>query len=379
MPDRARVPPISGWILRDVIVPFVLTRAALAVIATVAAANVPPGVACDPCDLSSVPLVNALSRWDGGAYLEIARDGYSHTPDAGSNVTFSPLLPILMRGLAALTGRADDDRLLAAGLVISNVSLVVGLVYLVGLGRLEVGIDAGRRAAVYVLVFPTTVFLSAVYPESLFLALATGTLFEARRSRWRRAGALASLAALARPFGMLLVLPLAAEALVQRRRGTAIGATTLAVALSAPVTAFLAWQLFLYASTGDPLAFLTAQASYGRRPSGPWEAVVGLGDPSLYSFPWLVLAMFVGSVVLVVSSWLMLSPSTAVYGTTMLIAMASSGTLSSFPRYALTLAPGCLALGALGRRRPIHLASVAISTALAGLLTAMFAAWYWVG
>lgn len=369
--------PASGaWILRDVVLPFALTRAALVAVALLAATSVPFGAACQPCDLSPHPWLNALSRWDGEAYLSIARDGYSFEPGTRSNVAFAPLLPMLMRGLAALAGRADDDSLLIAGFIVVNAALLIGLVYLVALGRMELDEEAARRAVLYLLVFPTTVFLTALYPESLFLALAIASVFEARRGRWWSAGALAALGSLARPFGVVLVIPLALERILQRRSGRRPGPEL--VALAMPFAAFLGWQAYLDRISGDPLLFLTAQQAYGRRPSPPWEGVLDLFDPSVYGDPWLVLGVLGAATALVIGSWRLLRPSTAACGTAIFLVTLSSGTLTSFPRYALALFPGFLVLGLLGRHRAIHVGYLAVASLLSALLTAMFAAWYWV-
>jgi hypothetical protein len=69
----------------------------------------------------------------------------------------------------------------------------------------------------------------------------------------------------------------------------------------------------------------------------------------------------------------------AAYGTVLVVAALSSGTVTSFPRYALAIFPAFLALGALGRRRGVHLGYLAGATALAVTLTAMFASWFWIG
>ncbi len=82
--------------------------------------------------------------------------------------------------------------------------------------RLDFDRATAARAVLYLLVFPTTLFLSAVYAESLFLALTVAAFYHARRGQWWIAGALGGLAALARPHGVLLALPLAVEYLAQR-------------------------------------------------------------------------------------------------------------------------------------------------------------------
>ena len=369
----------------ETVLPYAITRAAMVVVGILAAARVPFGDSCHPCDLSSSPLLSAFSRWDGRWYLSIARYGYSYVPGTQSNVVFSPLLPLLMRGLASLTGHVDDDVLVAAGLVVTNAALLAALFYLLALGRSEIGVAGARRSVLYLLLFPTSVFLSALYPESLLLACALGALVEARRGRWPLAGVLAALAALSRPFGVLLAIPLAMEALARRaRRDDApvparapLGAAALAVGL--PVAAFVAWCGYLYRFTGDALAFVHAEASWSQRPGLPVRSVADLLDPAVYGDPWIVAGTLLLVTVCVVVSWRMLRPSTAAYGTVMLIAALSSGTLTSFPRYALEVFPAFLVLGAAGRWRPVHLSYVAIGTALSVLLAAMFASWYWIG
>ena len=365
-----------GWILRDVVVPFALTRAALLVVVFIAATSLPSGVACAPCDLSSHPLLNGLTRWDGGAYVAIARDGYTYAPGEQSTIAFAPLLPLLMRALATPFLSAGDDSLIAAGLLVTNAALLVALGYLVALGR-DIRDDAsGRRAALYLLVFPTTIFLSALYAESLFLALGLAAIVEARHGRWGRAGVLAGLAALARPFGLLLVVPLLIERI--GRRGQSRGLDVGTVALALPLAAFVAWQLWLYRLTGDLFAFVSAQTAYRRAPSAPWAGIADLFDPAAYGDPWLVIAVLATATALVLASWRVLPRSLAAYGSVMLLATVSSGTLVSFPRYALALFPIFLALGALAHRPAVHVPYIVVSTAAAALFTAMFAAWFWV-
>src|SRR3989442_11707054 len=97
-------------------------------------------------------------------------------------------------------------------------------------------------------------------------------MYEARRGRWRLAAALAALAALARPFGVLVVVPLAVELALQRRGNS--GAW-----LALPIAAFVAWLGALWRLSGDPLVYVNALASYGRRPALPPRPVTHPPDP----------------------------------------------------------------------------------------------------
>ena len=71
------------------------------------------------------------------------------------------------------------------------------------------GAAGARRTLLYVALFPTALFLGAVYGESLFLLLAVATFLLAEREPLRWAGGAAGLAFLTRPTGLVLVAALA--------------------------------------------------------------------------------------------------------------------------------------------------------------------------
>ena len=356
-------------VARALLAPFLLTRVLLAVVALAAAALVPPSAVCQvACHASNIPLLDVASRWDADPYLTIARDGYR--ADAPSHVEYFPLYPFLMRMGGALFG--SYDAYLAAGLVISNLALFWALVYLARLVMLDHDGKTATKAAVYLLVFPTAVFLSVVYAESLFLLLAVAATYHARRREWLLAGALAALAALTRPFGAVVALPLAIEAL---RRPVAFRG--LASTLLAPAV-FFAWLAVLWLITGDPRALLTAQAQWGRHFSLPLQAFADLFDPAIYGFPYVVLSLTVLIGALVVISWRVLRPSLAAYATAVFLVGMSTGSLTAAPRYYLAVFPAFMTLAViappwLGR------AYVAIGATIGMVLTAMFAQWYWIG
>ena len=354
---------------RAVLVPFLLTRALVAAVALAATTLVPPSAICrNACDASSIAILNVAARWDGDPYLTIAREGYS--ADNVSLVAYFPLYPFLMRLGGALFG--SDDAFLAAGVVISNLALFAALVYLARSVMLDHDAKTATRAAVYLLVFPTTVFLSVVYAESLFLLLAIAAMYHARRRDWLLAGALAALAALTRPFGAVVALPIAIEAL---RRPIAFRG--LAATLLAPAT-FFAWLAVLWLITGDPRALLTAQAQWGGRPGLSLQAFADLFDPAVYSFPYFVIAFTVLIGALAVVSWRVLRPSLAAYATAVFLVAISTGSLTSAPRYYLAVFPAFIALAVIA---PAWLgrAYVALGVTIGMLLTAMFAQWYWIG
>ncbi len=337
-----------------------------------------------PYDASSNPLVNAWSRWDGYWYLRIASQGYDYVPHGESAVAFWPLYPTVLAAVGTVLGVGGTDALAVIGIVVSNLALLVVVSLFVLLVRLDFDEGIAARAASFLLIFPTSFFLSAVYAESLFLALAIGSLYAARTDRWWLAGAVGGGAALTRPHGVLLVIPLVIEYLAQRgvtRR--ALRPEILALGLvPAGVAAYL---VYLGLRFGNPFAALDAQAGgWGRALTVPWQAFVdfftgeihlhGGGDNSL-----LDLVSTVAFLLLAVASWRLLRLSYAVFLNLFLLGAVSSGTLSSLIRVEATLFPAFIVLAVIADRRPwVGRAYVIVSTALAAILMARFAQWYWV-
>jgi len=150
-------------------------------------------------DLLAAP----AARWDSVWYLTIAQHGYGDKQDH-AQAAFYPLYPLLMRAGGWVVGSP-----LLAGVLISLACFLGALVLLHRLAALELGLRDARGTVLLVAFFPTALFFSAVYSESLFLLVSVGAVLAARRGRWAWAGALGALAALTRNSGVLLLVPLA--------------------------------------------------------------------------------------------------------------------------------------------------------------------------
>jgi hypothetical protein len=279
-----------------------------------------------------------------------------------------------MRAGGALLG-GSNDALIVAGVLIANAALVIGVLALRGLAATRVDGPSATRSVAYVLIFPTTIFLSAVYAESLFLALAVLSAVEAERARWFRSGTYAALAALTRPFGVLAVLPLVFAWWRSRRTAGALGLRFVALA---PL-AFAAWSAYLWSISGDPFDVVHVYAAWGSTPRPPLAAITDLFDPAVYGFPWFVLGLFALFVGLVVASWRVAGPALGAYGTTLLFVLASSGSLTSSMRYELAIFPAFIVLGMATGTRAAAVVSGVLSATLAAAFAAMFALWQWVG
>jgi hypothetical protein len=359
--------------MRQVLAALVITRIALAAAILVALSRFAPAQ-CEFCaDRSGNPLLAALTRWDADAYLDIAMNGYVGAGHE-TNAAYSPLYPALVRVGGFLLGGSTDG-FIVAGAVIANVALACAVCALVALATPRIGDRAAIRAAIYILVFPTTVVLSALYAEPLFLALAIASALAADRGRYRTAGLLAGLAAITRPFGALAAIPLAFA--LWRARATAPRSAWLSL-VPAPA-AFVAWATYLYAISGDALRFLHVYAAWGAAPRTPLQAFSDLFDARVYGFPWFVLGLFVLFTALVVASWRVAGRDLGALATALLLVLASSGSLTSSMRYQLAIFPAFMTLGALTRHPVPRLLWLMASACVALVFTAMYALWLWVG
>jgi len=313
-------------------------------------------------------LIDVWARWDSDWYLKIATEGYSWP---SSTPAFFPLYPLLVAAL----GRLLADHYLLAGVLISLSCAGAGFVLLYRLALPKLGADGARRAVLYLALFPTALFLGAVYSESLFLLLALTCFALAERRRFGAAGAVAGLALLTRPAGVALVAALALFAWAAPHRGAALLRTAIAPAL------FLLYPLVLWLWIGRPLAFLDAQETVWRRSLSPYGPLGGIWD-AVASPPALELAFLVAVLALGVHAWRRFGAPYGVYALGVLAlplaAPAEGRPLLSITRFALVAFPLVLALADLGRRRRAHLAALTVCTAWLAVSVIQWARWEWV-
>lgn len=200
--------------------------------------------------------------WDSNWYLGIARDGYSTAVNSvgNANYAFFPLYPALIWLVSRLTG---DD--LLSGVLISNACLLIACVYLCKLVALDSAEETALRSIKYLFLFPTAFIFSAVLTESLFLVLILACVYYARRGKWHAAGLLGFFTALSRPPGVVVLLPLLYEYWRQPGRKLRPEACLLLL----PPLGLAVYACYNFYLTGDPLAFVHIQATWGGQPTLP--------------------------------------------------------------------------------------------------------------
>ncbi len=169
--------------------------------------------------------LRTFARWDAAHFLHVARHGWD---ESIASHAFFPLYPLLLRAgawaLGPLAGGAlcAEERLVAVGLLLSNVAFVGAAWLLEALGRTLLNDPAlAHAAALLFCVSPASVFFSSVYTESPFAAATFGgaLLLAARRPNLGAAAlCVASCLRSNGTLGTILVLADAAARAPHRRR-----------------------------------------------------------------------------------------------------------------------------------------------------------------
>jgi hypothetical protein len=367
--------------VRDVLITFVVTRIPIIVIAELASVTIGqrPGL---HIAASSNPLLAVWGRWDAVHYLDIAQRGYY-----GTDMAFFPLYPLLIKIVGASIGSY-----LVAGLVVSNVAFLFGLLFFYKLVEHQYNRVVAHRAIFYVSIFPTAIFFSAVYTESLFFALTVASFYYIREHKWLTAGLFGGLAALTRVEGVLLFVPFVIEVFTPAAAGSwknlfAGRARALRVAIGALLipAGLFAYMGVLWILRGDPLYFSHVQTHWNRHLAAPWVSVwhslalmFTTHTPQTVAGQGIELVFTALMVAVLVAGFNRLRPSFSAYlGLSILVPMSTSS-LMSMPRFALVLFPMFVVLALWGNRPWVNNAIVAFSLPLLGLFTVLFANWYWV-
>ena len=350
--------------------------------------------------------VSPATRWDSTWYLSIAHSGYAHAADT----VFFPLYPGLVALLSAPLG---GMAVVFVGMIVSSACALAALILLHRLVELDFGSEVACNAVWILAWLPVSLFLSAVYPESLFLLLVIGAFYAGRLGRWWLAGLLGALAAATRNSGVLLVVPLLLLYLYGPREDRepdwragrlrpryALRADLIWIAL-VPI-GLLAYLGYLELRLGAPLAPFNQQGHWHRTfvllggvPAGVWEGIKALiaavpGGASLIQVHLnadsilrriVELGFLILSAALLRYSWKRLPFPYTVFAALGLILAVSAPTkvepLRSLPRFTLVLFPLWVALALWSTERQRVRAVVLLCVPLLALWTYLFVSWTW--
>ncbi len=184
------------------------------------------------------PFMNNQVAWDSEYYLAIAVGGYDdpaapfltptgietllrdHTvTQSGTSFdqsislsyAFFPFYPMMIRLFAfplRVCGMDPIATATLAGVIVSALGALLGMLALYDLTRDSLGEDGALRAVFYLIIFPTGFFLIQIYTEGLFVGLAFACLAMLKRKQWLFAALLGVAATLTRAVGIALAVPM---------------------------------------------------------------------------------------------------------------------------------------------------------------------------
>ncbi|MGZ4823479.1 MAG: mannosyltransferase family protein [Terriglobales bacterium] len=295
---------------------------------------------------TNVPLwQRATYHWDGYYYLHIAAHGYRDTEPR--DFAFFPLFPVIVSVLHAL-----GLGLVPAGLLITTIASAVACIFLYRIALdYTADVEAAERAVMLFLLFPSSYFLAAYYPEALYCAMGFAALWLARQRRWFSANLLIALMTATRPTGLCFAIAVGMEYLSAKRFSwQALDRRAYALLLG-PI-GLLAHLAYLQFWWGDAFRFAhvlpqfwpqthftsnllkplyaTARIAAGLTYNGMWVEAI---------YRWTTLVCCLTAIFVLVHSARKLPISYTALVASSLVLFLSTGHLGSVPRYILTLFP----------------------------------------
>jgi Gpi18-like mannosyltransferase len=333
-----------------------------------------------------------LLRYDSGWYIRIASEGYTYddTTLLQFPVVFYPFYPLVSKFIAYIF---SIDQFIAL-LFVSNVSILIAILALFKLVKDEYSEETALYTVSLISFFPTSLFFSAGYTESLTFLLIMAFFLYLRRGKYLFASMCAGLSVATRSTGIVLLPPLLYE-LVHRFAGKRRWLAVYVSICTGLATAGLwLYMTYLWLAFNKPLAFITAQRAWSNRNevSGSLLGLITLrpffrltdiflAGPQTYALdPWF----FLFFLLLLILSGKKLAVSHRLFALGVVLlpyfTLSSGRGFISFTRYVLLAFPAFIIMADILRQTLwLRLCVTAFFGALLFMYTALFAQWHWAG
>ncbi len=158
-------------------------------------------------------IVGAWSYWDAPHFLYVAENWYTNQGDPSNFIVFLPFYPMIVEATMLLIKEPA-----IAGITVSLFSFILAIPILYRLSKYFMSETESFNSIWLLMIFPTSLFLSAPYSESLFLLLWSIAFLSAFQKKWLIAGIATGFAAITRNFGVLILLPILIEWYFSKKR-----------------------------------------------------------------------------------------------------------------------------------------------------------------
>lgn len=323
-------------------------------------------------------------RWDAAGYISLARHGYSFAPEL---LNYLPLYPLLVRGMAFLC----FGHYVFAGFAVSNLALLGAGWALFRLVAAQHGERMARRAVIFLMFSPLSLFFSVPCAESLFLMLTLLAVLCARNRAFFPAALCGMLSAATHLAGVLVLIPVLVEALkylhclrlyqTNRARFARLLAALLLLCLMIPLGT-LAYMLVNAAVAGSPVAFIGTLRDYWGQGFGSMlktqrysiDLAFNYGDIAWQLGTWIpqAVAIFSLALLLLVFSTV-IDPADGLYAWLYMVLVLSPSWLLSGARQLASLYPLYLMLAVISRHKSLYLTLISLSIVLMCFFSYLYA------
>jgi len=210
--------------------------------------------------------MSAVSQWDAGWYLDIARHGYRFSASELGHyqpTAFFPLYPLVSRTVAEITGASIE----ATMLVLANLFAAAGMVIFGLLLRRAFSADIAWAAVLLLSFFPLSLYLSLPYTEPFLLLLMAITLAMLQRDRIVAAAVICGISTACRPTAIALAPAILWQHFRPGGRWETPGARRLMGGVGLGLLScagIIAYATYLGVRFDAPFAFSQAQTGWAR-------------------------------------------------------------------------------------------------------------------
>lgn len=327
-------------------------------------------------------LIEIWIQNDAGWYADIIEHGYKVAPfslEGQANWAFFPLYPLLVRLLSL--NLYLDYRII--GMVVSNMAMLGALFLLYRLVKSELDEESAKRTVLYLCIFPTSMYLSSLFTESLFLFLIVGGFYFARQGKWWASGTLGFFASLTRVGGIVLLPVLLFEYLRQNDFNFKSLMRKQVIAVFLSPLGLVVFMLYLKLITGNPLAFSDIQATWGRGLASPLKPLFEyIANPVIIdpANPWNFASLnFISALIFIWLSYKAFKVLGTSYGLLSLLLILlplSTGSLSAIGRYELTIFPAFAVVGWIAKNRHVNELILVTLSVMLGFATVIYTGFY---
>ncbi len=233
-----------------------------------------------------IPIIGLFARWDSAMYLDIALIGYWKN----ALYAFRPLFPFILNAFHHCFGNPPREAAIIAGFAWNLACLVpLGLLFH-RLTALVYDEEAAQRSTMLLAVHPSTLFLTATYPQTTYLLLVVAAFYLLETDRVIPAGLLGLLAGLTRTEGAFLFIPFLFKYIYHKRDLRYL------FAAAASATAFPAFMLLSHLN-GDGF-FTPLLVQMGWDTTTVWNIlrVYEPGQLAFYSLGFITMSLSAASV-----------------------------------------------------------------------------------